>query len=154
MASALEEFRAQRDAANQVHARLMEVAELLRSLRQETAALAHNQSLRQLLQEEQTWLLRAEKVITDARHVREWEMDRFWPAVFRRWAVAVAFALATAVAGGAGYVWFGRPYEAELAALRSRAELGDSVAQRVFRMTPAERKQFEALMKWTDGSKR
>ena len=88
------------------------------------------------------------------RTPREWEPQHFWPAVRRRWLVAAAFALATAIAAGAGYGWSGRPYEAELASLRSRAELGDAVAQRLFRMTPAERRQFEALMKWSEATKR
>ena len=154
MASALDEFRAQREAANDVHARLREVAELLGSLRQDTANLAHDETLRNRLREEQTWLRRAETVLAQARQAREWEAQHFWPAVWRRWLVAVAFALATAFAAGAGYGWSCRPYEAELASLRSRAELGDAVAQRLFRMTPAERKQFEALMKWTETPKR
>ena len=154
MSSALDAFRAQRDAAIEVHARLMEVAALLRAVREEAHALAHNEALRTLLQEEQTWLLRAEGAITKMRHVREWEVDRFWPAVWRRWAVAVAFAVLTAVAAGAGYVWVARPYEAELATLRSRVELSDAVAQRVLTMTPGERRQFDALMTSGGPSKR
>lgn len=67
-------------------------------------------------------------------------MRRFWPGVWRRWAVAVVFALAAAAALGGGYVWVSRPYEAELATLRSRVELLDFVAQRVITMTPAERR--------------
>lgn len=35
--------------------------------------------------------------------------------VWRRWAVAVVFALAAAAALSGGYVWVSRPYEAELA---------------------------------------
>jgi hypothetical protein len=75
-------------------------------------------------------------------------MRRFWPAVWRRWAVAVAFALAAGATFGAGYVWANRPYEAELVSLRTRVELLDAVAQRVLTMTPSERRQFDALMKW------
>jgi hypothetical protein len=52
MASALEEFRAQRQAVEDVRARLTEVAALLASLRQETAAFANDETLRRLLAEE------------------------------------------------------------------------------------------------------
>ena len=148
MGNALEEFRAQREAAREVHACLVEVGELLRSLREQAAALAHDESLRKLLQEEQTWLRRAEDVIRAGQYARECELQRFWPGVWRRWVVAVAFALVTAVAAGAGYVWANRPNEAELSRLRSAADLGDAVARRVLRMTPAERSRFDALIKW------
>ena len=64
------------------------------------------------------------------------------------------FALAAAVACGAGYAAWIRPHEAELASLRARVELLDAVAQRVLRMTPGERRQFDALMKWGGPSTR
>ena len=51
-------------------------------------------------------------------------------------------------AGGAGYGWASRPHEAELASLRLRVEMLDAIAERVLTMTPAERRQFDALMKW------
>ncbi len=147
MGSALDEFRAQRDAVQEVHARLAEVAELLRSLEEQAAALARDEGLRKLLQEEQTWLMRAEDVIRTGRHARECELQRFWPGVWRRWMVAVAFALVTAIAAGAGYAWANRPNEVEWSRLRSAAHLGDAVARRVLQMTPAERREFDALIK-------
>ncbi len=154
MSSALDAFRAQREAADAVHARLTEVATLLRDLREETHALANNEALRKLLQDEQTWLVRAEHTITSIRHHREWEVHRFWPAVWRRWAVAAAFVVLTAAAAGAGYALIARPYETELATLRARVEFLDAVARRVLMMTPAERRQFDALMKWDAVPKR
>jgi hypothetical protein len=75
-------------------------------------------------------------------------LRRFWPAVWRRWVIAAVFALISAAAG-AGYSWVSKPYEAELATLRARVELLDMIAQRVIKMTPAERRQFDALMKST-----
>jgi hypothetical protein len=72
---------------------------------------------------------------------------RFWPAVWRRCVVAAAFTLLMALAAGAGYAWVARPYEAELTSLRTRVEVLDFVAQRVLKMTPPERRQFDALMK-------
>jgi hypothetical protein len=148
MPSALETFRAQREAIDQVHLGLTEVAELLRALRAQVDAIAQDQALRQVLRDEEHWLESARRTITEVRALREDEMRRFWPAVWRRWAVALTFALASAAAFGAGYVWASRPYEAELASLRTRVELLDAIAQRVITMTPAERRQFDALMKF------
>ena len=149
MASALDEFRAQREAADAIHARLEETAALLRSVLAETQTLAHSEALRTLLRDEQTWLVRAEQVITTMRHQREWEVRRFWPAVWRRWVVAVMFAVVTTGAASAGYVWAARPDAAELADLRARMDRLDVIAERVLTMTPAERRQFDALMKGT-----
>jgi hypothetical protein len=147
MSSALEAFRAQREEAEQIHARLEQVVELLRAIRSEANALAHDETLRKLLQEEQRWLVRTKDFISEARHFRELEASRFWPAMWRRWVVATLFALAAAAAFGAEHVWANRPYEAERASLRFRAEVLDSVAARILTMTPAERRQFDTLMK-------
>jgi len=147
MSSALKAFRAQRAEAEQIHARLTQVAELLRAIRTEANVLAHDETLRTLLQEEQIWLVRTKDLISEARRFRETEATRFWPAVWRRWAFAVVFALAAVAAFGAGHVWTSRPYEAELASLRFRVEVLDAVGARILMMTPAERRQFDALMK-------
>jgi hypothetical protein len=66
----------------------------------------------------------------------------------------LTLALASSAAFGAGYVWASRPYEAELASLRTRVELLDAVAQRVITMTPAQRRQFDSLMKWNSPTSR
>jgi hypothetical protein len=154
MGNALEEFRAQREAVEYVRARLLEVVGLLQSIRQETGALVHDQVFRNLLDEEQTWLLRAQDLVRQVQRFREAETSRFWPAVWRRWAAAVVLVLAAGVAAGIGYTWVGRPYERELVDLRERVELLDFVAQRVITMTPSERQQFDALMGWDELSKR
>ena len=86
--------------------------------------------------------------------VRDDEVRRFRPAVIRRWALALVFALASATGAGAGYAWATRPYQAELAALRSRMEFAEFVEHRALTMTPAERRQFDALMKWSMSQKR
>jgi hypothetical protein len=147
MSSALDAFRAQREAADAIHTRLTETAALLRSIKEEIHTLAHNEKLRKLLQDEQASLARAESFVETIRNQREWEVNHFWPAVWRRWAVAAAFAVLTAAAAGAGYAWVARPYEAELADLRSRVEALDIVARRILTMTPNERRQFDSLMK-------
>jgi len=147
MSSVLELFRAQREEVEQIHVRLTQVVELLRAIRSEANVLAHDEPLRKLLQEEQRWLLRTGDLIRQVQYFRESEARRFWPAVWRRWVVAAIFALAAAAAFGAGHVWAARPYEAELASLRFRVEIMNTVAARILEMTPAERRQFDALMK-------
>jgi hypothetical protein len=153
MASALDVFRAQREAAEEVQKRLQEATEALHALRQDLYALANDPTFRQLLNDERAWLVRAQDFISQVEHFREGELNRFWPAVWKRWAMIVVLILATGLATGAGYVWAARPYEAELASLRAGVELGDTVARRVLEMTPAERRQFEVLMKWREASR-
>ena len=75
-------------------------------------------------------------------------MLRFWPGVIRRWTVALVLALISAAAAGAGYAWWTKPHAAELADLRSRVEFAKFVEHRVLTMTPTERRQLDALMRW------
>jgi hypothetical protein len=51
-------------------------------------------------------------LLVDVRHFREQERLRFWPGVWRRWVLAVAFALASAAAAGASYSWWRDPLSA------------------------------------------
>jgi hypothetical protein len=148
MPNALDMFRAQREAADQVHARLTEVATLLIQLQTQVNALATNDQFRALLQGEGILLERTETLLRQIRSVREHEVARFWPAVWRRWVLAAVFALASAAAAGAGYGKATRPYASELETLRSRATLSDEIALRVLTMKPSERRQFDALIKW------
>ena len=148
MPSALDTFRAQREAADGVYARLTEVSQLLQQLRGQADALARNDELRKVLQQEQRWLDQAQRTIEETRRWRQLEMRQFWPGVWRRWALALVFALVSAAAAGSGYGWITKPYATELAALRSRAELADAIERRILTMTPAERRQLDALMKW------
>jgi len=147
MPNALDMFRAQREAADQVHVRLGEVAALLSELQARVDTVAANREFRALLQDQATLLARTETFLTQVRYVREQEAGRFWPAVWRRWVLAVAFAVASAWAAGAGYAWAARPYLAELEALRSRVDLADAIVSRTMTMSAAERRQFDALMK-------
>jgi beta-glucosidase-like glycosyl hydrolase len=50
--------------------------------------------------------------------------------------------------GRGGYAWVTQPDAAEFGALRDRAGLSEIIAQRMATMTAAERRQFDALMKW------
>jgi len=74
MPSAIDAFRAQREAAEGIYAWLEQTADLLARLRQEADAIAHNDDLRAVLQREESWLAQAERTVAE---VREWrERDR------------------------------------------------------------------------------
>ena len=154
MASAIDVFREQREAADQLLRRVQETTALLEQLRQQVSGLALNDDLRTVLREEQTWLTRAQLAISEVRSFREQDMLRFWPGVLRRWTVALAFALASAAAAGAGYAWATKPYLVELATLRSRAEFADLIEHRIATMTSAERQHFERLLRLNTPPKR
>lgn len=147
MPNALDVYRAQQNAARDLHAKLTEVAELVQRIRSEVNALTHDRDLRDVLRQEHTWLEQAERTVKEVQRWRDLEAYRFWPGVVYRWAFALAFALFAVWASGAGYAWVTQPYAAELASLRSRIGFADSVEQRILTMTPAERRRFDALMR-------
>src|SRR5438105_4626490 len=101
MSSALDTFRAQREAVDSVYGRLQEVCDLLRQVRQQVDGLADDDELRAVLQREQSWLAQAQRTVEEVRRWRELEARRFWPGVWRRWMIALFFALASAAAAGA-----------------------------------------------------
>jgi hypothetical protein len=148
MQTALDAFRAQREAADQVHARLSEVAQLLEQLTRQVEAVTGNTELRAVLRDERDWLREAQALLADVRHFREQERLRFWPGVWRRWLVALVFALASVAVAGAGYGRVTKPYTAELKMLRDRAHLAEMIATRMATMTMVERRQLDALMGW------
>src|SRR5258705_8934506 len=115
MGSALETFRAQQEAAEQINARLSEIAALLGCVRGELDLLARDENLRAVLQQERTWLESAQRTVSEVRAWREHERLRFWPGIVKRWAIALVFALASVAVAGAGYGWVTEPYAAELA---------------------------------------
>ena len=154
MTNALDAFREQRVAAGQVYAVLRETSTLMSELQTQVKALSRMDELKALLQQEERWLRETERVVGEVRRLREEEMRRIRPAVVRRWALALVFALISATAAGAGYGWATRPYDAELAALRSRVEFTQLVEHRILTMTPAERRQFDTLMRWNPSMKR
>ena len=154
MANALDTFREQRAAAGEVYAALRETSELVRGLQSQVNALTRIDELRTLLQQEERWLHEAQRVVTELRRLRDEELRRLRPAMIRRWALAVAFSLASAAAAGAGYARATHPYQAELADLRSRMDFAAHVEHRALTMTAAERRQFDVLMRWNVPSKR
>jgi hypothetical protein len=148
MPSALDTFRAQQRAAEAVYAQLQEVAALLAAMRKEADALQRTDELKQLLERQERWLIEARQTVTQVEWARKNDMHRFWRGVVVRWVIAAVFAIAAAAAAGGGYVAFRRPYDRELEQLRTQAAFGQFVAQRALSLSVAERRQFDALMRW------
>lgn len=147
MSSALEMFKQQKAAVEEllVIARGLEAS--LASARGELDALSRHDALRSILTEEQRWLARTEDAVRTVRAWREQERREYWPLIAWRWVVAVAFALLASVAAGGGFFLAARPYADEIAYLRSRNAFADALETRMVRMTPAERRQLDALLK-------
>lgn len=154
MPNAIDVHRAQLTAVAELKAKLAEVSNLVQRITSEVDALTNNAELRSILRQEQTWLDQAERTVHEVRRWRDLEAYRFWPGVVYRWALALAFAMAAVWTAGAGYARVTKPYAAEIAALRSRAEFVDLVEQRVVTMTGSERRLFDALMKGKAQDKR
>ena len=145
MPNAIEMFREQRDAADRVHQRLVEVSRLLSELKNQANALATDKDLRAALREEQDWLEEARRLVAEVRYFRESE-DHRRLAVLRRWGLALLFALASAGVAGAGYAAV-TPTDVEaVASLRERAAFADAIHKRLEAMTPAELRQFDRLL--------
>jgi hypothetical protein len=154
MPNALDAFRAQREAVEQLNATVKEFSALVAGARTQIDGLSLSADLKAMLREEQAWLDRAQTMVVEIRHWREHEVRRFWFAVFWRWTLACAFALVAAGVAGAGYAWRTRPYAQEIERLRPKAELADMIERRLDDLTPAQRREFEKLMKLPGESKR
>jgi hypothetical protein len=152
--NALDAFRAQREAADAMYERVQEIAALLAQVRRQADAVAGNADLHAVLQREQTWLSQAQRTVAEVRAWREREARQFWRSVVGRWALALAFALASAWAAGAGYAYVVTPYAEELARLRGREVLIESIEERLMTMTPAQRREFDSLMKRDESTRR
>jgi hypothetical protein len=147
MANALDMFKAQREAAEAVYAKLTEVAALVSSLQQGLDRLALDTTLKESLKAEQAWLSKVENLLGKEQAFRQSQFERLRLSILWRWVFACAFALAAIGAAGAGYVWAARPYNVELARLRDQASFADLIERRLATMTPAERQQFERLLR-------
>ena len=148
MATSIEVFRAQKEAVDQVHARLTEVATLIQQLRFQVDAIVRDEGLREVINSERDWLTQTREALVEVRCFREQESREFWPAVWRRWIAAMTLALASIAAAGAGNAWVRNGTTAELESLRSRVDIADQIAKRMLVMTSTERRQLEQLMKW------
>jgi hypothetical protein len=147
MPNALDTYRAQQTAANEVHAKLSEVAALVQRVRTEVNALTQDHRVQEVLRQEQTWLEQAERTVKEVQRWRDLEAYRFWPGVAYRWAFALTFALIAIWIAGAGYAWVTDAREREVASLRSRLERLDLIEERIASMTPTEQRQLDALLK-------
>jgi hypothetical protein len=131
MANALDLFRAQHEAAQEIQARLQEIETTLSHVRGDVDRLVHDKAFLALLQQEQNWLAAAQRTVIEVRAWREQERLRYWPGLAWRWMVALALAIASAAAAGAAYGWATAPHAAELATLRPRAEFAAFVEHRI-----------------------
>jgi hypothetical protein len=124
-------------------------------LRAQVDGIQRTDELKQLLEREERWLAEARQTVMTVERWRENDARRYWRGVVARWAVAAVFALAAAAAAGGGYVALAKPYDRELEQLRDEAAFGRFIEQRALNMSAAERRQFDALIKWprTAGAK-
>ena len=148
MSNALDAFREQQAAIQEVSDHLKDVSDLLARLNDQLTKIAHDEDLRAVLRTEKSWLDATERAISQVRAWRIEEARQFWPGIIRRWVPATALALASAFVAGAGSAWATKPLVAELESSRPRAELGLFVEHRMSTMTAAERRQLDALMRW------
>jgi hypothetical protein len=95
VSNALDLFRAQQAAVEQVLDRLNDVAGMLTRLNDQATQLSHDRELRQLLQEERTWLDTAHRLVNETRRWREEDARRYWPGLIYRWIAAALLALAS-----------------------------------------------------------
>ena len=154
MRNALDTFKAQQEAAETLHARLTDVAALLSDLTVRVDRVRIGTELKATLDAEQRWLAQMQDLLRDVQRWRQWESrESRWKAVWR-WSAAVAFALAVSTATGCGFLWARQLYAIQLERLQSEAVLADLFERRVAMMTPAERQQFQRLMKFPDTSQR
>src|SRR4051794_38891665 len=94
MGNTLDAFKAQRDAAEAVHAKLAEVAALVSTLQPQIEALRLDEALRDTFDKETRWLMQVGELVREVRAFRETEFRRFRVGVAWRWALACLFALA------------------------------------------------------------
>src|SRR5689334_10236200 len=130
MPNPIEAFREQRAVAGEVYATLKDVAALLSRLREQTDGLLPIDELRDLLEEERAWLHEAQRTLSQVRDLRANELRRLRTSLVARWMAALAFALASAIAVGAGYAWMTKPYVAELSELRARRDFAEVIERR------------------------
>jgi hypothetical protein len=147
MGNTLDAFKAQRKAAEALHATLTDVARLFSTLQPQLDRLRVDQALKNTFEAETTWLVKTQELVREVRAFRETEFQRFRLGVVWRWALACLFAFATISVAEAAYVWAEKPYLDVFERLRAQAAFAELVEHRMATMTPAERQQFDRLMK-------
>jgi hypothetical protein len=149
--SALDTFRAQQEAADAIRQKLQGVSLLLQEMHTSVDALGRNAAFKELLTREESWLREAQRLVAEVSAFRAREARQIWPRVGRS-IVAALFALTSAAVAGAGYAWLTAPYVAEINDLKARTAFAERIERRVIEMTPAQRRQFDTLMRWPDKS--
>ena len=147
MGSALDVFKAQQQAVEDLYSRLTEVAALVSELKKQVDALRVADDLKDTLEAEHAWLARLHDLLRDVQSWRERELRQVRRTMLWRWSVAVVFALTASAATGAGLLWAWQPYASEIADLRSQAKFAEFVERRMAQMTAGERQEFERLMR-------
>lgn len=153
MANAVEMFKQQKAALEELQQAAARIEQSLGRARAELDALARHDALRALLTQEQQWLARTEAAVHSLRDWRHRESQGYGRPLAWRWALATTFALLAVAIAGAGYAWAARPYAEEIAYLRSRNAFADDLEARMVRMTAVERRQLDALLKLPSGKK-
>ena len=123
------------------------MAGLLNRLRAEMDGLV-TKELREMLRDEQSWLTRAQELVTEVRRSRE----RNSRDIGRRCGADGPSRLSCArrCCRRRRRLWLGdRAVCLGDSCLRERADFGDSVLRRMARMTPVQRRQFDALFRET-----
>jgi hypothetical protein len=147
MGNALDAFKAQQKAAEALHAKLTEVASLFSTLQPRLDGFKVDQTLKETLDAEAKWLNKVQELVREVREFREDDFRQFRLGVVWRWILASLFALTAIGVHEAVRVRGENPYAAENERLRAQAEFSDLVQRRLSTMTPAERQQFDRLMK-------
>jgi hypothetical protein len=151
MPNALDMYRAQQTAANEVHAKLSEVSALVQQVRRDVDALAKSNDLRDLIRQEQSWLEQAERTVREVQRCPALARSRGLPLLARSdlpMGVRACIRLLSVWASNAGHAWMNRDHEQDIAILRSRVELLDSIERRVGALTTAERRTVDRLLGW------
>jgi len=120
MSSAIDVFREQREAADQVHARLTEISTTLDRVRHQVYALVKDDELRAVLRQEESWLERARLVVSDIRSFASRTRCDSGPASSGAGSSRCCSRWGPAAVAGASYGWATKPYAAEVDALRAR----------------------------------
>jgi hypothetical protein len=146
VSTALEMFKQQKKALEDLSQSADRIAESISSTRRDFDALARSDALTELLREEQRWITRVERAVDTVRAWREREERSYWPRIIGRWIPAALFAILAAAASGAGFAWAVKPYADEIRYLRARNAFADALEHRLVSMTPAERRQLDSLL--------
>lgn len=149
MSSSLDAFRQQRELLMALHEDAKQLNAAVASIRADLDALARHDALRDTLHHQQRWLQRAEAAMKTAQDWQRASARTLWPHLALRWLALALFALTAVVLSTATYAWATRPYADEVALLRARLMFVEQMERRMFQMSPAERRQFDTLLRGT-----